>query len=75
MASKSLTVRNLILQLMICENMDAPVSTKNINDNNDEFNDENPQNPQEIISIADNTGDGGDAVLYFLGDIPTDDED
>lgn len=76
MAVKSLTIRNLALQLLRCDNIDQPVSALNINDINDEFDeDEQKSKTLEIVSISDNSDQGGDAILYYLGDVPINEDE
>ena len=77
MAQKSLTGRELIRQILNCNDIDAPVIAMNINAGDDEFSgdDENSNSSQEVISMADNTEGGAGIVLYYLGDVPPEEED
>ena len=70
MATKSLTIRELAKQLLDCENIDQPVSAININDSGDEFEGESGPMAFETVTVSDNTDEGGDAVIYFLGPMP-----
>ena len=70
MIDTDLTIRGLIKQLLNCSDIDAPVSAVNINYNADELEIAEHNLEHSIVKVIDNTDGDGDAVLYYLGDMP-----
>ncbi len=74
MATRSLTGRQLIRQILNVGDIDARVTSMNINANDDEFENDTP-NSQEIVSVNDNSEEGGNIILYYLGEVTQSDDD
>jgi len=74
--TRALTGREALKQILDMKDLDAPLACVNINSTEDEFDADTSKSSFEIVSFADNTEDGGNGILYFLGEVPpSDDQD
>ena len=71
---KILTGRDLARAIMEMPDIDMPITCVNINSNQDE-DDADAKNSFEAVQFSDDSGDGGRATLYYLGEVEAVDDD